>query len=193
MKDFFLQLMIEFISQPWPWYVAGPLIGLMIPILLIAGNKPFGVSSSMRHLCAATLPKIGDYFKYDWKAQMWNILFVAGIVIGGYVGANIIENPNPVDISNDTKTLLNEWGITNFDGYMPSQLFALENFNSSSFILLVVGGLLVGFGTRYVDGCTSGHSIYGLSQLSWVSLVATIGFFIGGLIASWILLPLILA
>ena len=184
--------MLEFISQPWPWYVAGPLIGLMIPLLLIAGNKPFGVSSSLRHICAAALPKISDYFKYDWKKKTWNLLFIAGIALGGYIGAHFLSNPNAIDISVETKSLLNEWGINDFSGYIPSEIFAWENINASSLILLIGGGLLIGFGTRYANGCTSGHSIYGLAQLSWVSLAATIGFFVGGLIASWIILPLIL-
>ena len=185
--------MREFLSQPWPWYVAGPLIGLMIPLLLVAGNKPFGVSSSLRHICAMALPKISAYFKYDWKTKIWNLLFVAGIALGGFIGAHFLSNPNSIDISLETQSLLNEWGINNFEGYNPSELFAWNNLNSSSLILLIGGGLLIGFGTRYANGCTSGHSIYGLSQLSWVSLVATIGFFIGGLIASWIVLPFILS
>ncbi|MFZ9847452.1 MAG: YeeE/YedE family protein [Flavobacteriales bacterium] len=185
--------MLEFLSQPWPWYVAGPLIGLMIPLLLIAGNKPFGVSSSLRHICAAALPKISDYFKYDWKKKIWNLLFVAGIALGGFIAANFLTNPNAIDISQETKSLLKEWGIIDFNGYIPSELYSWENLSSSSLILLIGGGLLIGFGTRYANGCTSGHSIYGLAQLSWVSLVATTGFFIGGLIASWIILPLILA
>ena len=185
--------MLDFLSKPWPWYVAVPLIGLMIPLLLIAGNKPFGVSSSLRHICAMALPKISDYFKYDWKTKIWNILFVVGIALGGFIAANFLQNPNPIDLSDDTKILLGEWGINDLNGYIPTQFFALENLTSTSLILLVGGGLLIGFGTRYANGCTSGHSIYGLSQLSWVSLVATVGFFIGGLIASWILLPLILA
>jgi uncharacterized membrane protein YedE/YeeE len=185
--------MLEFLSQPWPWYVAGPLIGLMIPLLLIAGNKPFGVSSSLRHICAAALPKISDYFKYDWKKKSWNLLFVAGIALGGFIAAHFLSNPNAIDISSETKSLLNDWGITDFSGYIPAELYSWENLSSSSLILLIGGGLLIGFGTRYANGCTSGHSIYGLAQLSWVSLVATFGFFIGGLLASWIILPLILA
>ncbi len=184
--------MIEFLSQPWPWYVAGPLIGLLIPLLLIVGNKPFGVSSTLRDICAATLPKVTDYFKYNWKEKTWNLLFVTGIALGGLLGSTVFKNPEPIAISTETKSDLNQLGIQNFEGYVPSDLFAWENIGFSSLVLLIGGGLLIGFGTRYADGCTSGHSIFGLSILNWVSLVATIGFFIGGLLASWIILPLIL-
>ncbi|MFM7023758.1 MAG: YeeE/YedE family protein [Flavobacteriales bacterium] len=184
--------MIEFLSQPWPWYVAGPLIGLLIPLLLITGNKPFGVSSTLRDICAATLPKVSDYFKYNWKEKTWNLLFVTGIALGAALGSTVFADDNPIDISENTKADLEEIGIHNYEGYVPAEIFSWENIDVSSLILLIGGGLLIGFGTRYADGCTSGHSIFGLSILSWVSLVATIGFFIGGLLASWILLPLIL-
>jgi uncharacterized membrane protein YedE/YeeE len=183
--------MIEFLSQPWPWYIAGPLIGLMIPLLLIAGNKPFGVSSSLRHICAAALPKISDYFKYDWRQKSWNLLFVFGIGLGGWIGSTLLKNPEPIDISENTKEDLRELGIHDFEGYVPQEIFDWNNLTVSSLILLIGGGLLIGFGTRYADGCTSGHSIFGLSILSLTSLYATIAFFIGGLIASWIILPLI--
>ena len=186
--------MLEILSQPWPWYVSGPLIGLMIPLLLIAGNKPFGVSSSLRHICAAALPKISDYFKYDWKSESWNLLFVFGISIGGLISATLLENQEAIAISSETKSDLNQLGITNFEGYVPEEIFGWEHLGQpSSLLLLIGGGLVIGFGTRYADGCTSGHSIMGISSLSWVSLVATICFFIGGLICTHFLLPLILA
>ena len=184
--------MLSFLSQPWPWYVAGPLIGLMVPLLLFAGNKSLGVSSSFRHICAAVLPKISDFFKYDWKDFSWNLLFVAGIVLGGFIGAVFLQNPHPIAISAGTKSLLGGWGIADFSGYIPAQLFGWNHLGLKSLYLLVVGGFLVGFGTRYAGSCTSGHTIFGLSTLSWISLIATVCFFIGGLAASWVFLPLLL-
>src|ERR1035438_10037602 len=77
--------MVAFASAPWPWYVAGPAIGLFVPALLILGNKVFGVSSSLRDLCSVVLPGKLDYFRYDWKRTgLWNLLFVAGILVGGF-------------------------------------------------------------------------------------------------------------
>ena len=46
----------ELLHRPWPWYVTGPLLGLVAVGLLLLGNKPFGISSNLRHLCAACLP-----------------------------------------------------------------------------------------------------------------------------------------
>jgi uncharacterized membrane protein YedE/YeeE len=88
--------MLQLIQQPWPWYIAGPLIGLTVPALLIMGNKNFGISSSLRHVCAACIPAGIDYFKYDWKKEVWNLVFVLGIIIGGFVAAHFIANPNEI-------------------------------------------------------------------------------------------------
>ena len=186
--------MIEFISQPWPWYVAGPAIGLMVPLLLIVLNKSFGVSSSLKHLCAmCSLSKV-DYFKYNWKKESWNLLFVFGIFLGALFVAEYIPANELVGISDATVTKLSSLGISDFTGLMPSQIFAFEHIsNIATLISVVLGGFLVGFGTRYAGGCTSGHAIMGLSMLNLGSLVAVVGFFIGGLAVSWIVLPFILA
>jgi uncharacterized membrane protein YedE/YeeE len=184
---------MHILTQPWPWYISGPLIGLMVPILLILGNKTFGISSSLRHICAACIPGNADFFKYDWKAESWNLLFALGIVLGGFIAGCVFQNPNPVEISSTTITDLNNLGITDHSGLIPQQLF---NFHAlltlRGFILMIVGGFFVGFGTRYAGGCTSGHSIMGLSNLQWPSLVATMCFFAGGLIMTWFILPFLL-
>lgn len=184
--------LIEFVRQPWPWYIGGIGIGLMVPGLLIFGNRHFGMSSSMRHICAACIPTDVKYFKYDWKEHQWNLMLATGVMIGGLIAVTLLENPNPIDISVKTKAALADWGINDFSGFVPSELFSFESLLSiKGFLLMAVGGFLVGFGTRYADGCTSGHSIMGLSLLNPGSLIATICFFAGGLLMTHLLMPLI--
>lgn len=183
----------ELIRKPWPWYVAGPLIGLTVPVLLLLGNKSFGISSSLRHICAAVIPANISFFKYDWKKEAWNLFFVAGITLGGFIATYAMTNPDTFQIAPSTAQHLRQLGITDFSGLMPADLFAIENlFSLKALIFYVFGGFLVGFGTRYAGGCTSGHAIMGLSNLQWPSLVATICFMIGGFFSTWILLPWLL-
>jgi uncharacterized membrane protein YedE/YeeE len=185
---------IEIIKEPWPWYIAGPLIGLTVPILLIIGNKSFGISSSLRHICAACIPSNISFFKYDWKKESWNLFFVLGIFFGGAIAAYLLSNPNPVEIAPKLSEQLAGYGITDHTGLVPVQLFSWESLLTlRGFIMMVVGGFLVGFGTRYAGGCTSGHAIMGLSNLQWPSLVATICFMIGGFVMSLLILPYILS
>jgi hypothetical protein len=185
---------IEWIKQPWPWYVAGPLVGLTVPTLLLIGNKSFGISSSLRHICAACLPANIPFFKYDWKREAWNLFFVLGIFSGGIIAATLLQNPEPVAIHPALANTLAGYGITDFNGLVPAQLFNWPALLTlKGFILIVVGGFLVGFGTRYAGGCTSGHSIMGLSTLQWPSLVATCCFMAGGFIMTNLILPFILS
>jgi len=186
--------MIDFLKQPWPWYIAGPLIGLTVPALLILGNKSFGISSSLRHICASCVPANISFFKYDWKKELWNLFFVLGIFLGGVIAINLLSNPNPVEVNPKLAEELATYGITNYDQLVPSDIMNWQSlFTLKGFLLMVVGGFLVGFGTRYAGGCTSGHAIMGLSNLQLPSLIATICFMIGGFImANWIL-PIILS
>ncbi|RLJ80497.1 YeeE/YedE family protein [Pedobacter alluvionis] len=186
--------MLEFLKQPWPWYIAGPLIGLTVPALLILGNKSFGISSSLRHICAACLPANISFFKYDWKKEAWNLFFVFGILIGGAVAIRLLSNPNPVEVNPKLAAELAGYGITNYDNLIPLDIMNWPALITlKGFLLMVVGGFLVGFGTRYAGGCTSGHAIMGLSTLQWPSLVATICFMVGGFIMANLILPHILA
>lgn len=186
--------MIEFIKQPWPWYVAGPLIGLTVPALLILGNKSFGISSSLRHVCASCMPANIPFFKYDWKKEIWNLFFVFGIFLGGAVAINLLSNPNPVEVNPKLATELAGYGITNFNNLVPEDIINWQSlFTLKGFILMVAGGFLVGFGTRYAGGCTSGHAIMGLSNLQLPSLIATISFMVGGFIMANLFLPFILS
>lgn len=186
--------MIEFLQQPWPWYVAGPLIGLIVPLLLLSGSKRFGVSSNLRHACAACMPGNIEFFKYDWKKEgLWNLIFIGGAVAGGFLGGWLLQNPEPIDLSQQTVAELQALGVSDFNGMMPADLFSWEALGTlQGIIILVVGGFLVGFGARYAGGCTSGHAISGLADLQIASLLAVIGFFIGGLIITHIVYPILL-
>jgi hypothetical protein len=185
--------MNDLLSRPWPWYAAGPLIGLMVPLLLMIGNKAFGISSSLRHICAACAPAGIAFFRYDWKKESWSLVLAAGILLGGVLGGLVFPDPNPVQISPATVADLQAFGIGNTGGLHPAELFNFQALGTlKGFILIVVGGFLVGFGTRYAGGCTSGHSIMGMSNLQWPSLVATCCFFGGGLLMTWVILPRIL-
>lgn len=184
--------MIDLLKQPWHWSIAGILIGLTVPLLYLIGNKPFGISSSFRHLCAACLPGNISYFNYDWKKETWNIYFVIGILIGGIVSVTLLANPEPIKIANSTQEQLTQLGVRDFSELVPTDIFTFSGLMTiRGFILIVVGGFLVGFGTRYAGGCTSGHSITGLSNFQLSSLIATICFMLGGFITTWLLLPLI--
>jgi uncharacterized protein len=185
---------MEFLSKPWPWYVAGPLIGLTVPLLLLLGNKKLGVSSTLRQVCAACLPGELPLLKYDWKADSWNLIFVVGILIGGLLGGIVFANPEAISLSPSTVAYLKSQGLNDPTGLMPAEIFNWSSlFTARGFVMMVVGGFLVGFGTRYARGCTSGHGILGLSALQWPSLVATASFFIGGILFSKFVLPFILA
>jgi uncharacterized membrane protein YedE/YeeE len=185
--------MKELITQPWPWYVAGPLIGLTVPTLLIIGNKTFGISSSLRHACAACFPSNISFFKYDWKKEAWNLFFVFGIFLGGIVAMQLLQNPEPVVVHPKLTSELASYGITDYSGLVPAQLFSWESvLTIKGFIMIILGGFMVGFGVRYAGGCTSGHAIMGISSLQWPSVVATCCFMIGGFLTANFLLPLIL-
>ncbi|MCP1386294.1 YeeE/YedE family protein [Runella salmonicolor] len=187
-----MQQFIELIRQPWPWYVAGPLIGLTVPTLLLIGNKSFGISSSLRHICAACFPANISFFKYDWKKEIWNLVFVLGVFFGGMIATNFMENPNAFQLSASTMADLRALGIQDFSGLMPADLFSMEAlFSLKGFIFFVLGGFMVGFGTRYAGGCTSGHAIMGLSNLQVPSLIATCCFMVGGFTMTHLLMPFI--
>ena len=181
------------LRQPWPWYVAGPLIGLAVPALLIAGNKALGISSSLRHICAACVPAKIPFLNYDWKKESWNLFFAAGILIGGFIAGYLLRPPDPVNISPKTTRQLADFGIQRQTGMLPKEVFSWQSLLTPGGLLLIVGGgFLVGFGTRYAGGCTSGHGIMGLSSFQWTSLLAIISFFAGGILSTFVFLPVLL-
>jgi uncharacterized membrane protein YedE/YeeE len=185
--------MLELIKQPWSWWAAGIIIGLTVPTLLILGNKSFGISSSMRHLCAMCFPAKIPFFNYDWKKEIWNIFFIVGVALGGFVAVQFLGNDEPVKVAAETQQELREQGVTSFGELLPADIFSWESLMTlRGFIFIVIGGFLVGFGTRWAGGCTSGHAIMGLSNLQWPSLVATISFMVGGFFMTWVILPFLL-
>jgi uncharacterized protein len=184
---------MEVLRQPWPWYIGGVLIGLMVPALLIVGNKTLGVSSALRHVCAACFPGNVSFLKYEWRKEAWSLFFAAGIVLGGFIGGYLLRDPNPQNISPQTVQRLEKSGVRFNKGFVPDQVFNWKNlFTLQGFMIMVAGGFMVGFGTRYAGGCTSGHGIMGLSALQWPSLIAVISFFAAGIFSSMYLLPLVL-
>ncbi|MEM9298107.1 MAG: YeeE/YedE thiosulfate transporter family protein [Bacteroidota bacterium] len=184
--------MIKFLSQPWPWYVAGPIITLNMFLLLYFGRQ-FGVSSTLRTMCAiGGAGKVASFFKFNWRDQLWNIVFVIGGLLGGVIASQFLQNPKPIQLNKSTVAELTDLGIEDAGkDYLPESLFSWDSFSTvKGFTMLVLGGFLVGFGTRYAGGCTSGHAISGLSNLQLPSLTAVVGFFIGGLLSVHFLLPL---
>ncbi|SHM25588.1 YeeE/YedE family protein [Flavobacterium xinjiangense] len=184
---------MNIIFQTWPWYVSGFLIG-MIMLCLIYFGKAFGMSSNLRSLCSmAGAGKYVSFFNFDWKSQRWNLVVVLGAMLGGFIAVHFMSDPSNVDINPKTIAQLAQLGIDAPNGkLMPDALFGTQIWQSpKSILILLIGGILIGFGTRYAGGCTSGHAISGLSNLQLPSLKAVIGFFIGGLIMAHFLLPLI--
>ena len=148
---------MELLSKPWPWWAAGIIIGLIVPALLILGNKHFGLSANLRHACAACFPANVKFFKYDWKKEVWNFFFVGGIIAGAILASTVFANPEPVKVAPELAAELQTYGITDYSGMVPIQLISWESlFTLRGLIMLVFGGFLVGFGSRYAGGCTSG-------------------------------------
>jgi uncharacterized membrane protein YedE/YeeE len=184
---------MDFISQTWPWYVSGPLIGLIMLSLIYFG-KVFGMSTNLRSLCSmAGAGKIVPFFDFDWRAQRWNLAVIIGAMVGGFVAVHFMADPSNVAINPETITELQKLGFdAPFGRLLPENLFGNDALQSPKMIfVLTIGGVLIGFGSRYAGGCTSGHAISGMSNLQIPSLKAVIGFFIGGLIMSYFILPLI--
>ncbi len=187
--------MIEFISQPWHWSISGAMI-VMVMFLLIWLGKQFGVSSSFKALCSAVGGgRTCDYLDYNWKSHGWLLYFVAGSIIGGFIASNYLRSPEPTNLSNNTISDLAALGVEapTYAGQMvPLDLFQLSQLGTlQGIVLFIIGGFLIGFGTRYAGGCTSGHAITGLSNLQLVSLIAVVGFFIGGLIMTHLIFPIL--
>lgn len=184
--------MREFITQTWSWWFSGTMIAAIMFFLLYFGQS-FGFSANLRTLCAAAgLGKKTKFFDFNWKAQTWNLVFLVGAIVGGFIAKQFLSSDVPLEISQATINDLSKLGIAAPSGLQPAELFSLDAILSiKGFLVLALGGLLVGFGSRYAGGCTSGHAISGLSDLQVPSLIAVVGFFIGGLIMTFFIFPLI--
>lgn len=181
------------IFQPWPWFIGGPLIALSLFLYFYFGQN-FGASTNFETLCTmAGAGKVSDYFKKDWKQRNFALLFVVGLIIGGFISSKFLTPEQTIDLNPSTVQELTELGFSNVgDQYFPNEIFSDDVvFSLKGFLILIISGLLIGFGTRYAGGCTSGHAITGLSSLQLPSLLAVIGFFIGGIIATWFLIPIL--
>lgn len=187
--------MLEFLQQPWPWYVSGPMLAFVMISLLISGGE-FGVSSTLRAMCSFSgAGKKVMFFNYDWKSQIWNIVFIVGAILGGFIASYYLTPEGyQITIAPETAQDLQGLGLEPAKGMLPESLFNIDQlFTLKGFVVMIVGGFLIGFGARYAGGCTSGHAISGLSNLQFPSLIAVLGFFIGGLIMTFILLPYIVS
>ncbi|MBT8245383.1 MAG: YeeE/YedE family protein [Winogradskyella sp.] len=184
---------MDYILQPWPWYISGPCIAIVMYLLLYFG-RTFGMSSNLRTLCAiGGAGKKVPFFDFDWRAQKWNLIVVLGAIVGGFIAQHLLSNPTDINLSPETIKDLNTLGFENAGkSLLPPELFNWKNvFSIKGILILSIGGFLVGFGTRYAGGCTSGHAITGLSSLQLPSLIAVIGFFIGGLIMIHVIYPIL--
>lgn len=184
---------MDLIFDAWPWYVAGPIIAIVMFALILFGEN-FGMSSNLRTMCAiGGADKFVDFFKIKTKEQYWNLAFVLGSILGGFIAYHFLTDDPSVILNPKTVAILEGYGFQNVGAdYLPDEIFGMEKLKSiSGLLLLLVGGILVGFGARYAGGCTSGHAISGLSNLQVPSLIAVIGFFIGGLVMVHFIIPLI--
>lgn len=184
--------MIELLTQPWSWWFSGAMIAATMFFLIFFGQS-FGFSSNLKTICSAVgLGKTDKFFDFNWKSQMWNLVFLIGAILGGFLTKQFLSTDVPVQIAQSTIEDLSKLGIGAPESLQPAEIFSLEAMLSlKGFMILAFGGLMVGFGSRYAGGCTSGHAISGLSDLQIPSLIAVIGFFAGGLIMTFLIMPLI--
>jgi uncharacterized protein len=177
---------------PWPWYVSGPLIALVMTTLIFLGRN-FGMSSNLRTLCAISgAGKCADFFRFRWRDQLWNLVFAAGAMAGGWLMQQWGSTAASVTLNPQVTSQLTQLGVDVTDGWGPQMLFGTSQAwpGMAGLATLIVGGFLIGFGSRWAGGCTSGHAISGLSDRQRGSLIAVIGFFIGGVVMTWWVFPI---
>lgn len=177
-----------------PWYIIGPVIGVIVLVMLLGLNKMLGISSSLQHFCSMLGCFKTPYFSYDWKQKKWSLYFAFGLIMSGVFAHFFGPEPSIDQINPATLEALEHqgWILQTETGWYPA---IFTDFNDLRFLITfgLFGGILVGFGVRYANGCTSGHAIMGLAQLSWSSLLAVAFFFIGGLLATWLIIPILIS
>lgn len=205
-----LDNIVQFISQPWPWWMGAFVIGFALFFLLYF-DKEFGLSANLRTMCAADgAYEVSDFFNFDWQKQGWNLMVALGAAIGGYFASTYFGGDGMAHVSEAAVRTFNDIAGQDILKYgevpiVPGKdilhpeidpfwnLYSWRSlFTLRGLIIIVGGGFMIGFGARYAGGCTSGHAISGLADLQLPSLVAVIGFFVGGLIMTWLILPYIL-
>jgi uncharacterized membrane protein YedE/YeeE len=181
------------LKNPWPWYVSGPLIGLFVPLLLLLGNRQLGMSGSLRAICAATMPGRVEFFKYDWRTSgLWNVALAMGIVVGAAVAVSVLGGGATPALSPRTRDAIAALGLAQPSGLVPATLFSWKALLTLRGATCVIGGgFLVGFGSSYAGGCTSGHGVMGLAALQVASVIALVGIFAGGLLMTFVIMPAI--
>jgi uncharacterized membrane protein YedE/YeeE len=184
-------MIIAWLREPWPWYVSGPLIGLFVPLLLLLGNKQLGMTGSLRALCAAIVPGRVEFFRYDWRrAGLWHLALAFGIFVGAMIGSTLLNGGATPQISTNTRDAIAALGLASPSGLVPAELFSWRALLTLRGALCVLGGgFLVGFGSSYAGGCTSGHGIMGLATLQIASAIALLGIFAGGLLMTFLIIP----
>lgn len=151
--------------EPLHWAVAGVAIALITLALLFLTNRRLGISTGFEDVCALALPR--PYFqRASLRAEgRWRLAFLAGLVIGGFLSAATSGGWAPT------------WSLGIFDE-------ALGLGPAGKLLWMFAGGWCIGFGTRLAGGCTSGHGIFGMSNLEVPSLLATLSFMVGGIVTT---------
>jgi len=183
----------ELLLIKWHWAFSGFMVSLVMLGLILLG-KSFGLSSTYRTFCAFMGGgKISDFFRFDFRSQLWNILFIVGVIIGGFIASEFFFDIKSIVIDKQAVQFLKSAGFLNhtskIETLLPPELF---NLNARGLIIICTGGILSGFGARYAGGCTSGHFVSGLSNLQLPSLITLIFFMVGGMITTHFIIPIIL-
>jgi uncharacterized protein len=184
-------MILAWLREPWPWYVSGPLIGLFVPVLLLLGNKQLGLTGSLRAMCAAVLPGRVDFFRYDWRRSgLWNVALAAGILVGAVLAVTVLGGNETPRLSSQARDSVAMLGLSPPLGLVPGQLFSWQSlFSLRGAVCMIGGGFLVGFGSAYGGGCTSGHGVLGLATMQVASVIALVGIFAGGVITTFLVIP----
>jgi uncharacterized membrane protein YedE/YeeE len=147
------------------WALAGLGIGLITLLLLWTTSHRLGISSSFEDVCSLVLKAPYLQRKEITSGRGWRLPFLFGLLLGGVTSAALAQGWHPT------------WALGVFD-----EAIALGNPGKLGWMF--VGGLFIGFGTRMAGGCTSGHGIFGISNLEPASIRATLSFMAAGVVTT---------